>query len=160
MISASVPEKKGNSSTLTISRGKKQYNLKSKILLAVCLFAMNGDIRNYIESKNNWEPRSFFNPGMTAILVRKNIKNRERSWAVLSPVRSEGTLPIIIFGGGGGGDDVFSFVARPDGKILHQLKRNVTGILISKIDPNSQYVDPSGPWRDRAYKGILHSGRL
>ena len=53
-----------------------------------------------------------------------------------------------------------SFVARPDGKILHQLKRNVTGILISKIDPNTQYIDPSGPWRDRACKGILHSGRL
>jgi len=53
-----------------------------------------------------------------------------------------------------------SFVARPDGKTLHQLKRNVTGILISKIDPNPQYADPSRPWRDRAYKGILHSGRL
>jgi len=53
-----------------------------------------------------------------------------------------------------------SFVARPDGKILHQLKRNVTGILISKVDFNAQYTDPSGPWRDRADKGILHSGKL
>ena len=53
-----------------------------------------------------------------------------------------------------------SFVARPDGKILHQLKRNVTGILISKIDSKTQYADPSAPWRKRAYKGILHSGRL
>jgi predicted amidohydrolase len=53
-----------------------------------------------------------------------------------------------------------SFVARPDGKIRDQLKRNVTGILISKIDSNTQYADPSGPWRERAYTGILHSGRL
>jgi predicted amidohydrolase len=53
-----------------------------------------------------------------------------------------------------------SFVARPDGKILHQLKRNVTGILISRIDSSTRFTDPSGPWRDRAYEGILHSGRL
>jgi predicted amidohydrolase len=53
-----------------------------------------------------------------------------------------------------------SFVARPDGKILHQLKRNVTGILISKINSNTKFADPSGPWRKRVYKGILHSGRL
>lgn len=53
-----------------------------------------------------------------------------------------------------------SFVVRPDGKIHHRLKRNVTGILISKIDFNTEYADPSGPWRDRAYKGVLHSDRL
>ena len=52
-----------------------------------------------------------------------------------------------------------SFVARPDGKILHRLKRNVSGVLISKIDFKSQYPDPSAPWRQRAYKGILHSDR-
>ena len=53
-----------------------------------------------------------------------------------------------------------SFMVRPDGKIGRQLKRNVTGILISKIDSGSRYADPSGPWRDRPYKGILHSGKL
>ena len=53
-----------------------------------------------------------------------------------------------------------SFVARPDGKILHQLKRNVTGILISKINSKTKFTDPSGPWRARAYKGILHSDRI
>jgi predicted amidohydrolase len=53
-----------------------------------------------------------------------------------------------------------SFVARPDGKICHQLKRNVAGILIRKIDSKTQYADPSAPWRKRAYKGILHSGKL
>jgi deaminated glutathione amidase len=52
------------------------------------------------------------------------------------------------------------FVVRPDGKIRHQLKRNVTGMLISKINSNTKFADPSGPWRKRAYKGILHSGRL
>ena len=53
-----------------------------------------------------------------------------------------------------------SFVARPVGKILHRLKRNVSGMLISKIDSKSQYSDPSAPWRQRASKGILHSDRL
>jgi predicted amidohydrolase len=53
-----------------------------------------------------------------------------------------------------------SFVVRPDGKIHHKLKRNVTGILISKINVNSRFADPSGPWRERAYEGILHTGIL
>ena len=53
-----------------------------------------------------------------------------------------------------------SFVVRPDGKILHQLKRNVTGIILSKINSKTKFTDPSGPWRERALKGILHSGRL
>ena len=53
-----------------------------------------------------------------------------------------------------------AFVVQPDGKIYHQLRRNVAGILISKINRNSEFEDPSGPWRKRAIKGILHSGRL
>ena len=53
-----------------------------------------------------------------------------------------------------------SFVARPDGRILHQLKRNVTGILISKVNLSNTFMDPSGPWRERAYSGILHSACL
>jgi predicted amidohydrolase len=51
-----------------------------------------------------------------------------------------------------------SFVVQPDGKVLHQLRRNVTGVLISKINLDTAFADPSGPWRDRARDGILHSG--
>jgi predicted amidohydrolase len=50
-----------------------------------------------------------------------------------------------------------SFVARPDGKIDQQLRRNITGILITKVNLKKQYIDPSGPWRRRVYKGILHN---
>ena len=53
-----------------------------------------------------------------------------------------------------------SFVVQPDGRLLHQLKRNVTGALISRLDLNKAFVDPSGPWRDRAIQGILHSDVL
>ncbi len=52
------------------------------------------------------------------------------------------------------------FVAQPDGRLLHQLKRNVTGALISRIDLDREFADPSGPWRDRAINGILHSDML
>ena len=44
-----------------------------------------------------------------------------------------------------------SFVVRPDGRIAHRLKRNVTGVLISKIHFDTSYSDPSGQLRDRAY---------
>jgi predicted amidohydrolase len=53
-----------------------------------------------------------------------------------------------------------SFVAQPDGRILNQSKRNVTGSIISRIDLNKEFVDPSGPWRERAVTGILHSDVL
>lgn len=53
-----------------------------------------------------------------------------------------------------------SFVVRPDGKIINQLKRNVTGVLISKINFDEEFEDPSGPWRERACSGILYSGKL
>jgi len=44
-----------------------------------------------------------------------------------------------------------SFVVRPDGRIVHQLKRNVTGVLISKINLSTKFEDPSGHWRERAF---------
>jgi predicted amidohydrolase len=50
-----------------------------------------------------------------------------------------------------------SFVVRPDGKIDQQLKRNIAGVLISKINFRKKFFDPSGPWRGRVIKGILHS---
>lgn len=53
-----------------------------------------------------------------------------------------------------------SFIARPDGRIHQRLKRNVTGVLISKIDFNQQFTDPSGPWRKRAYQGILNNAQV
>jgi predicted amidohydrolase len=50
-----------------------------------------------------------------------------------------------------------SFVVQPNGKILNQLKRNVTGVLVNQIDLSKNFEDPSKPWRGRAMKGILHT---
>jgi predicted amidohydrolase len=49
------------------------------------------------------------------------------------------------------------FVTCPDGSILHKFKRNISGVLISKIDLNRKFVDPSAAWRGRAIRGMLHS---
>jgi hypothetical protein len=49
-------------------------------------------------------------------------------------------------------------VARPDGRIVRRLKRNITGVLITRIDIRRPFEDPSKYWRPRAMQGILHSG--
>ena len=38
-----------------------------------------------------------------------------------------------------------AFIASPDGRILNKLKRNRPGVLISRIDPDKKFYDPSGP---------------
>lgn len=53
-----------------------------------------------------------------------------------------------------------SFLVQPDGRLLNQLKRNVTGVMVNRLDLSKTFADPSGPWRDRAIKGILHSDVL
>ncbi len=41
------------------------------------------------------------------------------------------------------------FVVQPDGRILGKLKRNVSGVLISEIDFNEEYIDLSSHLRDK-----------
>ena len=53
-----------------------------------------------------------------------------------------------------------SFFTRPDGIILEKLKRNVAGMLISTVDTKAKFYDASRHWRDRAIRGVLHSGTL
>ena len=53
-----------------------------------------------------------------------------------------------------------SFVVRPDGVITDHLQRNRAGILITAIDPKKRYYDAAEAWRDRAMRGIFHSGRM
>lgn len=53
-----------------------------------------------------------------------------------------------------------SFVVRPDGVITGRLTRNSPGILVTTIDPRKTYYDASEHWRDRALRGLYHSGRL
>lgn len=53
-----------------------------------------------------------------------------------------------------------SFVARPDGRIVQQARRNVTGLIVTRITPDQAFDDPSAPWRPRAMRGILHSDSI
>jgi predicted amidohydrolase len=53
-----------------------------------------------------------------------------------------------------------SFFVRPDGVIIGQLRRNVTGILLSEVDDQDKFYDSTIAWRDRAISGVYHSGRL
>ena len=42
-----------------------------------------------------------------------------------------------------------AFVVRPDGRIHGKLARNRQGVLISRIDLDTTFVDPSGHLRNR-----------
>ena len=53
-----------------------------------------------------------------------------------------------------------SFFVRPDGVITGKLHNNRPGILLTAVDPRVKYYDASAHWRDRAIRGIYHSGKL
>ncbi len=51
-----------------------------------------------------------------------------------------------------------SMVVRPDGVINGRLEKNTNEILVTEIDTEAEYYDSTAAWRDRAMKGIYHSG--
>jgi len=51
-----------------------------------------------------------------------------------------------------------SFAVRPDGTISGRLALHRAGVLLSLIDTKSKFYDASRAWRDRAMRGIFHSG--
>jgi predicted amidohydrolase len=53
-----------------------------------------------------------------------------------------------------------AMLVRPDGMIVERLPRNRSRILISTVDTALKFTDPAKPWRERAIKGIMHSGTL
>lgn len=53
-----------------------------------------------------------------------------------------------------------SFFVRPDGVITGRLRLNVAGILLSTVDTNERIYDSTVAWRDRAMRGVFHSGVL
>ena len=53
-----------------------------------------------------------------------------------------------------------SFFVRPDGVICGKLTRNRVGVLISEINTETKSYDASADWRDRAMRGIYHSGTI
>jgi predicted amidohydrolase len=53
-----------------------------------------------------------------------------------------------------------SFVVRPDGVVVSRLRRNTSGVLITKIDTSVEYYNATAEWRHRAMNGQFHSGTL
>ena len=53
-----------------------------------------------------------------------------------------------------------SFFVRPDGMITGKLANNRAGMLLSAVDTRKKIYDASAVWRERAMKGVFHSGRL
>ncbi len=53
-----------------------------------------------------------------------------------------------------------SFFVRPDGVIVGRLRRNTPGLLISTVNTKQKLYDSTVTWRNRAMRGIYHSGKL
>ncbi len=53
-----------------------------------------------------------------------------------------------------------AFFVRPDGIVTGRLRRNVAGVLLSTVDTNEKWYDSTVVWRDRAMRGVFHSGTL
>ncbi len=53
-----------------------------------------------------------------------------------------------------------AFFVRADGVITGRLRRHTAGVVLSTVDPRQPLYDSTGPWRERALRGQLHSGKL
>ena len=53
-----------------------------------------------------------------------------------------------------------AFFVRADGITTGRLRRNVAGVLLSTVDTTEDLYDSTGPWRQGAIAGTLHSGAL
>jgi predicted amidohydrolase len=53
-----------------------------------------------------------------------------------------------------------AFMVRADGVTIGRLRRNVAGVLVSRVDTTMPLYDSTAAWRDRAMTGTLHSGTL
>jgi len=51
-----------------------------------------------------------------------------------------------------------SFFVRADGVITGRLRRNTAGVLTSTVDTHQRLYDCTAGWRDRAMRGVFHSG--
>lgn len=53
-----------------------------------------------------------------------------------------------------------SFFVRADGVITGRLRRNRSGVLISTVDTDERLYDGTAAWRNRAMRGVFHSGAV
>ncbi len=51
-----------------------------------------------------------------------------------------------------------SILVRPNGEIAASLRRNRAGVMVNEVNTCEEFYDSSGPFRDGAMAGILHSG--
>lgn len=52
-----------------------------------------------------------------------------------------------------------SFYVLPDGTIGKTMKEHATGMLVFTVNPAQKFFDASEDWRERALRGVFHSGR-
>jgi len=52
-----------------------------------------------------------------------------------------------------------AFFVRADGVVTGRLRRNRAGVLLSTLDPRQPLYVSTRAWRDRAMRGVHHSGR-
>lgn len=52
-----------------------------------------------------------------------------------------------------------SVFINPDGRIAGRLPRHRAGWMMHDVNPRMDFYDASGPYRQRAMRGVLHSGR-
>ena len=52
-----------------------------------------------------------------------------------------------------------SFLTQPDGVVVKSLPRHRAGVMVNTVDTTKSFYDSSAPFRDKAMKGILHSGK-
>jgi hypothetical protein len=53
-----------------------------------------------------------------------------------------------------------SFFVRADGVITGRLRRNTAGVLLSTVNTKEHLYDGTAGWRDRAMRGVFHTGTL
>jgi deaminated glutathione amidase len=53
-----------------------------------------------------------------------------------------------------------AFFVRADGVTIGRLRRNVAGVLMSRVNTSEEIYDSTKVWRQRAIAGTLHSGSL
>ena len=52
-----------------------------------------------------------------------------------------------------------SIFVNPDGRIAQSLQTNKSGVMVNPVDLQVKFYDASKPYREKAMRGILHSGR-
>ena len=53
-----------------------------------------------------------------------------------------------------------SMLIQPDGMVVGRLRQHTAGVLVASVDTRRKMYDASGPYRKRAMRLLLNSGKL